>query len=105
MFVLDTSADNKKRVNQWLNVNKLQLPLRSTTDNSTNNILPKEADVNNNYRKYNTKKEPAGSLSPELSLQGNVSLTGSVISISVLLDKINSSYLLLYKRTIIKKSW
>ena len=41
--------NNKKRVKQWLNANRLQLPLRSTTANSTNNI-PQNAE------KSNTKK-------------------------------------------------
>lgn len=37
----------------------------------------------------NAKTEPAGSLSPELSSQGDVSLTGSTIRISDLLDFVN----------------
>lgn len=40
----------------------------------------------------NTKTEPAGSLSPELSSQSDVSLTGSNISISDLLDYVNRYY-------------
>lgn len=40
----------------------------------------------------NTKTEPAGSLSPELSSQSDVSLTGSNISISNLLDYVNRYY-------------
>lgn len=40
----------------------------------------------------NTKTEPAGSLSPELSSQNDVSLTGSNISISDLLDYVNRYY-------------
>lgn len=37
----------------------------------------------------NAKTEPAGSLSPELSSQSDVSLTGSNVSISDLLDYVN----------------
>lgn len=40
----------------------------------------------------NAKTEPAGSLSPELSSQSDVSLTGSKISISILLDYVNNYY-------------
>lgn len=40
----------------------------------------------------NAKTEPAGSLSPELSSQSDVSLTGSTISISKLLDYVNKYY-------------
>ncbi len=40
----------------------------------------------------NAKTEPAGSLSPELSSQSDVSLTGSNISISDLLDYVNRYY-------------
>ena len=39
-------AIHKKRVKQWLNANRLQLPLRSTTANSTNNI-PQNAEKSN----------------------------------------------------------
>ena len=40
----------------------------------------------------NAKTEPAGSLSPELSSQRDVSLTGSTVSISDLLDYVNRYY-------------
>ncbi len=47
--------NNKKRVNQWLNVNRLQLPLHSTTDNSNINVSQNDTDVNNNSMQNDSK--------------------------------------------------
>ena len=52
--------ENKKRVNQWLNVNRLQLPLRSTTANSINSISKDDENV-----KYSLKDSEGNALTEE----------------------------------------
>lgn len=42
---------NKKRINSWLSVNRLQLPLPSSTIDSDTNITPNERGVNSSIRK------------------------------------------------------
>ena len=37
---------NKEKLNEWLNVNRLQLPLRSSTAELTNNVSSSENSVN-----------------------------------------------------------
>ena len=55
---------NKNRVNQWLNVNRLQLPLRSSTVNSENS-LPQSAEKSNTQTTKHSAKEGLAAVDSE----------------------------------------
>lgn len=75
--------------------------LVGTAKNKTGDLFIVESVINsytnelnsvNILYSINTKKEPTGLIDPELSSQSDVSLTGSTISISELLDYVNKYY-------------
>lgn len=51
-------SPDEKRVQNWLNVNRLQLPLRSTNLNSVNSISQNETTVNNQSMQNGKKDTP-----------------------------------------------
>ena len=63
---LDVLAENKNRVNDWLKVNRLQLPLPNAQSNSADNIIPdSEGNVNNKKREANSLPQSYGYQLPQ----------------------------------------
>lgn len=75
-------SPDEKRVQNWLNVNRLQLPLRSTNLNSNNSISQNETTVNNQSMqngakdtpKYSRKETALASATREQLLEENAEL-------------------------------